>query len=89
MQYKQVPSRQTRTAKSSDQELAQYMASEDVLEPDNFWYKYKSEFPPLTLLYTKVLCCSLGSPVERVFSVAGNILRPRRSRMNSKLVCAL
>ena len=44
----------------------------------------------LSRLYMKVLCVVVsGSPVQRVFSVAGNIIRPRRSRMNAKLLCAL
>ena len=41
-------------------------------------------------LYLKVLCVvASGSPVERVFSVAGNLFRPRRSRMSAKVLSTL
>ena len=90
MQYKHQAPKDTRAPRCIEQEIAVYLASEDLLEPEDFWYKYKHDFPLLSRLYMKVLCVvASGSPVKRVFSVAGNLLRPRRSRMNVKLLSAL
>ena len=72
------------------EEILQYLLSSDILDTEVFWYKYKHTFPLLYELYTKILCVVVsGSPVERVFSVAGNLLRPRRSRMGAKVLSAL
>ena len=77
-------------ALSPREEILQYLTSTDILEPEQFWYKYKRTYPLLYELYLKVLCVvASGSPVERVFSVAGNLFRPRRSRMGAKVLSAL
>ena len=76
--------------KSPREEITHYLSCTDILDPEAFWYKYKRTYPLLFELYLKVLCVvASGSPVERVFSVAGNLFRPRRSRMSAKVLSAL
>ena len=65
-------------ALSPREEILQYLTSTDILEPEQFWYKYKRTYPLLYELYLKVLCV-----------VAGNLFRPRRSRMGAKVLSAL
>jgi hypothetical protein len=65
-------------------ELELYFQSEynENLDCDKFWRSSKHTFPNLydmALKYLAVPCSS--SPVERLFSVSGYILRPHRSRI--------
>ena len=65
MQYKPQAPKDTRAPRAIEQEIAVYLASEDLLEPGDFWYKYKHDFPLLSRLYMKVLCVvASGSPVK-------------------------
>ena len=55
-----------------------------------FWKKNSSEFPALASLAKRILSIPASSAsVERVFSQGGIIIRPHRSRMNSKTLSML
>ena len=79
--YKQKAETLKPAVKTLEQELQHYLTFEvDNLEPEVFWCRYATEFPRLSILATKILCAvASGSPFGRVFSVAGSIIRPRRS----------
>ena len=51
--------------------------------PLNTWRKYQTEFPRLVKLAQKYLCIPASSaPVERLFTMAGKIIRPERCWMS-------
>jgi hypothetical protein len=56
MQHEQQEPKDRRAPISIEQEITLYLASENLLEPGDFCYKYKHEFPLLSRLYTKVPC---------------------------------
>jgi hypothetical protein len=91
MKYKAKPASVTSRIKLSPrEEIIKYLSHPDMLEPEQFWRKQETEFPLLSQLARKILCVvASGSPIERVFSVAGNVMRPRRSRMAAKTLSAL
>jgi len=69
-------------------EVQRYM--EEALVPRNsnpliWWKEQKHNFPFLSILARRMLCCLSSSvPCERVFSKAGLVLSDRRCRLNSK-----
>ena len=52
------------------------------------WWKQKEQvFPILSQLARKYLCVPASSvPSERIFSTAGNIVNPKRARLNAENV---
>ena len=71
-------------AKSARAEVEEYLADEASLAVCDYWQEHLNSYPKLTRLATRVLCVvASSSPVERVFSVGGNTMRPRRSRMKA------
>ncbi|XP_060854989.1 zinc finger BED domain-containing protein 4-like [Metopolophium dirhodum] len=81
------PSERTSTARAII-EVQRYM--EELLIPRQcsplvWWQEQKYNFPFLSILARRMLCCLSSSvPCERVFSKAGLILSDRRCRLNSK-----
>lgn len=75
---------------SSSNEIEQYFQMErlnDCEDPLKFWDLYKKNFPVLS----KIAHIYLGIPassgsVERLFSVAGAIARPRRASIKTKML---
>ena len=52
-------------------------------DPLGFWKKNAGRFPQLAISATKYLAIPASSaPVERLFSIAGKVFRPDRSRLN-------
>lgn len=69
-------------------EVQRYLEEPILKRNDNpleWWQKHKYNYPYLSILARKTLCC-LGSsvPCERVFSKAGLIITDRRCRLKSK-----
>jgi hypothetical protein len=76
--------------KSAALELHLYLSSEEQEDINKYWVAHASQFPKLASLVKRVLCVvASGSPVERIFSVAGNFMHPRRSRMNDSTLSCL
>jgi len=73
----------------ADDEVGAYLLLEEIdLESNPFawWYERREKFPILSYLarqYLAVFACSTAS--ERLFSDAGNLLTPKRTRMSPKL----
>lgn len=57
-------------------------ASDPDADPLSFWRQHQQDFPQLTQLAVKYLGVPASSaPVERLFSIAGKVLRPDRCRL--------
>ena len=71
---------------TSNTELEQYLEQPTLEESDDpllFWNNNSTKYPQLVLLAEKHLHVPASSaPVERIFNVAGKILRPDRARMS-------
>jgi hAT family C-terminal dimerisation region len=73
----------------ADDEVGVYLLLEEIdLESNPFawWYERREKFPILSYLarqYLAVFACSTAS--EQLFSDAGNLLTPKRTRMSPKL----
>ena len=90
LSYKTVVDKGFPLQKTKDQEMLEDLADTCALEPQPFWAAKQSQFPMLAQVAAKVLAVvASGSPVERVFSVGGNLLRPRRAKMSSNTLCNL
>ena len=78
-----VPHVRRRRKKNCDQELLLYL--QDTIpcdDPLSFWKLKESEYPILAQLTRKIFSVpATSAPVERVFSQAGKILTPLRSRL--------
>ena len=73
-----------------EQEVARYLASnrhadDSKLSLLEWWKKYEYSYPRLSVLAKKYLAIPASSvPSERVFSLAGNIVNKKRSRLNPR-----
>jgi hypothetical protein len=90
LQYKCAPSPVSVAKKTALQELHEYTNDPLVCEGDQFWRVKKFEFPLLSNLVLQFLSVpAYSSPVERVCSTAGFIIRPHRCKMAYKTLQAL
>ena len=63
-------------------EVLQFFEDGSVGSVQRFWYFERRRFPSLAQLVQKVLCViASSSPVERVFSVGGYLMRPNRASL--------
>ena len=74
----------SKESKSAQQQLDDYLQlnhTEDDIKKGSlwFWENNSTKFPGLSMLAKKYLAVpATSAPIERVFSVAGDILRPER-----------
>ena len=90
LQYRAAPTAAPVISKTPTQEMFEYLHDPDVSEVQVFWARKKYDLPKLAALVPQVLCVpASSSPIERVFSAAGYIMRPHRARLSYKTLQAL
>lgn len=81
-----VPTKANQCAIQSLIEMRQYLESPNVNRKDNplqFWKDHQAQFPRLSMLARKYLCCPATSvPSERLFSKAGEVISKRRASLS-------
>ena len=81
------------TTAESGSEISTYLREPCVAyecDPLLYWEANTNRFPELSILSCKYLCVpATSAPVERIFSVAGRITRPDRSRLRPVMVESL
>ena len=64
-------------------EFELYLDNKEICDdPLLFWKKHSTHFPRLSILAKQIFCAPASTAgVERLFSVAGHILSPRKMRL--------
>ena len=90
LQYRAVLTIKPAATKTGIAEMFEYLQDPLCCEVHIFWARKRFELPKLAQLVPKLLCVpASSSPIERVFSAAGFILRPHRARLSYKTLQAL
>ena len=76
-----------RSAEAELQAFLDYPMADEENCPLDWWKSNAKHFPRLGMVAKKYLCIpATSAPSERVFSTAGNIVTPKRSRLNPSKV---
>ena len=90
MHFKASPSQSVKLTKTATTELFEYLNCNVVDEVLPFWKRRKYDLPKLTAVAARILAVpASSSPIERVFSSAGYIMRPHRARLSFRTLGAL
>ena len=90
LQYRAQPTIAPVANKTGMAEMFEYLQDPATCEVNSFWARKHFDLLKLAQLVPKVLCVpASSSPIERVFSAAGFIMRPHRARLSYKTLQAL
>lgn len=90
MQFQVTPTKSNISEKTCAAEIFEYLKDTVLLQPSCFWATKKFDYPKLAAAAMTVLCVpASSSPIERVFSHAGYICRPHRSKMSYRTLQCL